>query len=398
MIRRFVVRVAHYPGEGRTLEYAAHWNEYPHGPGTKRVPKSKWFATQADADHFKAEFEKAANAARQAEPVADVTYPPEPLGDNRLRLDSFMVHTWLPARKKKIDPATYKSYESLTRLHITPAIGALKVTDKVLNPVRILAFYDDLAARKIALGSRRAIHSTLRAALSWAVLSNLLTRNPCFQVGRELRQSGESTGTKANPLSAADAARFLAYVDRHEEPWSPLFHFLHDTGVRVGEASALQWANVDLDNATARIESSYSAPAGGDKDTKTHQGRTIDLSTDLVTRLRAWRSAQRVESLRCGRTPRAYVFTNGRGQPQRADGGMRRVFARVLKTLGIAGKGYTLHSLRDTFASTHLSQDWGKLGWVSTQLGHANTATTETHYFAFRSTAATKRYADDIRR
>jgi integrase len=297
-----------------------------------------------------------------------------------------------------LDPATYKSYETITRLHINPAIGSLKVTDKALNPARILAFYDDLAARGVKLGSRRAIHSTLRAALSWAVLSNLLSRNPCFQLGRELRRSGEATAKKANPLTADDAARFLAYVDRHEEPWSPVFHFLHDSGVRVGEAAALKWAAVDLDRATASIESSYSAPAGGDKDTKTHKGRTIDLSTDLVDRLTTWRKAQRVESLKRGRTPRAYVFTNGRGQPQRPDGGMRRVFARVLKTLGIAGKGYTLHSLRDTFASTHLSQDWGKLGWVSTQLGHANTATTETHYFAFRSTASTKRYADDIRK
>jgi integrase len=36
------------------------------------------------------------------------------------------------------------------------------------------------------------------------------------------------------------------------------------------------------------------------------------------------------------------------------------------------------------------------LGWVSKQLGHASTRTTEDHYYAFRPTADTERYADQI--
>ncbi len=73
---------------------------------------------------------------------------------------------------------------------------------------------------------------------------------------------------------------------------------------------------------------------------------------------------------------------------------MRRVFDAMMTTLALPR--HTPHHFRDTFASTHLTQHWGKLGWVSRQLGHESTRTTEEHYYAFQPTADTERYADQI--
>ena len=133
----------------------------------------------------------------------------------------------------------------------------------------------------------------------------------------------------------------------------------------------------------------------GEKAPKTHQTRTIDLTTTVVERLIKWRQTQRVESLRRGRKVPIYVLTNRRGSPRRQDGNMRRAFGRAMAGCNLTG--HTPHDLRDTFASTHLSQDWGKLGWVSRQLGHESAMTTERHYFKFEPTTTSVRYADQIR-
>jgi hypothetical protein len=49
---------------------------------------------------------------------------------------------------------------------------------------------------------------------------------------------------------------------------------------------------------------------------------------------------------------------------------MRRIFQRTIAGCQLAHRGLTPHSLRDTFATRHLNTDWGKLPWVSRQLGH----------------------------
>ena len=86
-----------------------------------------------------------------------------------------------------------------------------------------------------------------------------------------------------------------------------------------------------------------------------------------------------------------YLLTNRRGSPRRQDGNLRRVLNRVLAGAKIT-KHHTIYDLRDTFATTHLLQDWGKITWVSTQLGHASVSTTEKHYYKFKPSAATAGY------
>ncbi len=74
---------------------------------------------------------------------------------------------------------------------------------------------------------------------------------------------------------------------------------------------------------------------------------------------------------------------------------MRRVCNRAMA--GCRLTGHTPHDLRDTFASTHLCQDLGKLGWANRQLGRDSPTTTERHYFKFKHTTTSVGYADQIR-
>ena len=65
-----------------------------------------------------------------------------------------------------------------------------------------------------------------------------------------MRQADEpliENDSKANPFTPAQAAAFLNHAKVHEPRYCPYFLFLHDTGVRLGEAAALTWACVKLD-------------------------------------------------------------------------------------------------------------------------------------------------------
>jgi integrase len=135
---------------------------------------------------------------------------------------------------------------------------------------------------------------------------------------------------------------------------------------------------------------------GCDEDPKTHQRRRIDLTSELVERLYTWRLKQKQDALRRGLSAPAYVFTTKHGAPRRQDGNMRRIFQRTIAGCQLADLGLTPHSLRDTFATRHLNTDWGKLPWVSRQLGHESERTTSEHYFAFQPSTATRHYADQI--
>jgi integrase len=68
-----------------------------------------------------------------------------------------------------------------------------------------------------------------------------------------------------NPFSREERDRFMRRVATHEDEWLEYFQFLFDVGVRVGEAAALKWANVDLDQKVAKIEASYSPSDNRDK-------------------------------------------------------------------------------------------------------------------------------------
>jgi integrase len=58
------------------------------------------------------------------------------------------------------------------------------------------------------------------------------------------------------------------------------------TGMRLGELSALTWADVDLTDATIRLRQSYT---GGELSSpKNHEQRSVDLTAELVELLGAW--------------------------------------------------------------------------------------------------------------
>jgi integrase len=155
-------------------------------------------------------------------------------------------------------------------------------------------------------------------------------------------------------------------------------------GLRIGEASGLSWAAVDLETRTLRVEQQLQALGKGHGLTlaplKTRNSRrTLTLPALAVKALKAHRKSQLAERLRAGaewNNAADLVFTRADGRPV-SPSHVRDVLTALLTAAGLPRIRY--HALRHT-AATLLLLDGAPLFDVSRVLGHANTATTSGIY------------------
>ncbi len=398
--RGTTVTVRYRDDEWRTDKWGVFWYAYAVGHVGRPKARAKFYATEAEAMEV-------ATAVRTA--LLDASAP-EPFADEVVhrQADSLaaIAVSWLADVKDQKDAATHKNYQGVVTHYLAPApshprypgLGNVIVSDKALTPKAIADFLKALGAQGVTLSMRRRVHRALSSFCTYARFEGRLAGagNPCTDLGRRIRRKDESeTPSVPHPFTSAEIATIFDHVAAAEEAWLPYYQFLLDVGVRGGEAAALRWTDLRLDRARATIAQSWCRVAREDKPPKNHEPREVQLTKRVVEQLTAWRAVQREAAFRRGRPVPAYVFTSQRLARALPDGQTRLVFDRVMKACGITG--HTPHDFRDTFATSHLVEDWNrKLAWVSRQLGHKQVSTTINFYFGFVETAKSGGFADEI--
>lgn len=149
-------------------------------------------------------------------------------------------------------------------------------------------------------------------------------------------------------LDSSQAAS-TAYERRHYS----LFLLLARTGMRLGEALALRWDDVDFRGREIRVERTISA--GRIETPKSGHGRSVDMSDQLAKHLLRLHVERKTETLKHGwpEVP-SWLFCNDVGTPL-DESKVRKVFAKTVKAAGLPPH-FSPHSLRHTFASLLLQQ------------------------------------------
>lgn len=78
-------------------------------------------------------------------------------------------------RPKQATPKTYEDYEGLTRAHIVPALGHIKL--KNLTSLQVQQFYGTKLESGLSKRTVEYIHTVLHSALKQAVRWELVPRN-----------------------------------------------------------------------------------------------------------------------------------------------------------------------------------------------------------------------------
>lgn len=391
------MRIEHRPGRPRP--YGVWWNEYRAGHTGRPKQRSEWFATQVDAEAFRAEvLAKLEAGSPTALPAA---VPMHRVAGSV----GALAPGWLADVLLDREGATHASYADTVKNWLAPekgharypGIGTLLVS--ALTTPTISQYLKGLQRSGASKSARQRCHRAISAFCTWARINGHLTGdNPAFGIGKSIAHKDDADAEKdvPHPFTPEQVADIFDVIQSSEEDYLPYFQFLHDQGVRPGEAAALKWTDLHLDERTATIARSYGIKVGKDKKTKTGKVREIELTDAVVELLRAWRQRQRQEAFRRGVKVPDYVFTSMRMARLLQDGNIQLVLRRILDAAKI--EGHRLYDFRHTFATSHLSMGWErKLNWVSAQLGHADPQITRDKYYSWRPTAASSSFANEIR-
>ena len=146
-----------------------------------------------------------------------------------------------------------------------------------------------------------------------------------------------------------------------------LLRILYGCGLRLGEAEALAWEDIDLDSGVITI-----------KTAKNQKQRIIPMSDELTRILKLYRTSSRFDG------HHVFLFTKSNGQ-RRNKGAYWQIFNRILFDIGIknsqntkhGSRGPCIHSLRHTFTINSLLKAeaegrgfWETVPFLSTYLGH----------------------------
>ncbi len=280
-----------------------------------------------------------------------------------------LLTQWL--QTAALRPKTLAGYQDLLDRHVRPTLGALRL--RQLDPSHLASLYAALRQRGLRREPWR-VHRLLHRACAVGVRWGWLASNPAAAVEAPPYQPPRRAA-----WTLAGVRTFLADTQGHR--LGPLWAFLLTTGCRLGEALALRWSDVNLDQGTVHLQrtGTYLGGRWVEGPPKTRAGeRVVHLPPEGVQALRRQRAQQAQWRLRAGATWQAgdYVFTTSQGRPVRGNVAARELREACIR-LGLVPQ--TPHGLRHAHASLLLAQGVA-LPAVARRLGHAHPGITAAVY------------------
>ena len=325
------------------------------------------------------------------------------LTNKRLTVAKFL-EDWLEAIKTSIRSKTLLNYSDMCRLHISPAIGKVRLTELSKNHVQTMlnglqrhGTVKKVSSRKKKRGKKdkpatepkpispkmvRHVRACLRSALNYAVEQDLLARNVATK-GIKLPRLEKAD---MRPMSDEQIRMFLDHVKGNR--LEALYNVALTLGMRRGEILGLEWTDIDFTRRTLQVRQALQRVGKDLKASapKTERSRrTLPLTESLAALLRQHKARQREEAFEAGKSwhKTDYVFVSSTGtalEPRN----LYRQFQDLLKSSGITSKKtgrphFAFHDLRHSFASRALRHGVS-LKAISTTLGHSTIGQTADTY------------------
>lgn len=171
--------------------------------------------------------------------------------------------TWLNVYKiPTIKETSIRTYRNIYDNHIRATLGKRQLAQ--IKPTYIQKMYNDLLSEGLSTKYLININSMLYNIMDLAVKNDLIMKNPCLGVIRPKVEKKER-----RVLSLEEQMVLLTYFKKDSyKPLEPLIFTLLGTGMRVGEALALTWNDLDFKNREISINKTLVYIK--DKDSKKH--------------------------------------------------------------------------------------------------------------------------------
>ncbi|MGP1470913.1 MAG: tyrosine-type recombinase/integrase [Schwartzia sp. (in: firmicutes)] len=345
------------------------------GENRKRVERPGGFT--------KAEAEKAWRAAMVEMDHTGQYHPP-----TEMTVDQFFASWFSDCIDHQARMNTARSYHSLYKTHIQPALGDMKLRLITARRLQNLLTYCKAAGR--ARSTVSSVAAVLKLAFSYAVnFCEVLPTNPAEKI--RVPKYNEPP-TRVLTFSREQMTRIKEKFPPGHVFFLPIM-FSYHLGVRIGEALAVRWPDI-LPRSVTICATSVSAPGGAmiQPIPKSKSSfRDLPYGEKFDKLLRAAKIEQAKHKLSYGE-----FYHDNDLVCCRPDGSLLgpddlRYFNRWVRET--FGAGFSFHSLRHTHA-TALLEAGEDLEIVSKRLGHASlniTASTYSHVLEKRQSALVHR-------
>lgn len=294
-------------------------------------------------------------------------------------------------------PATLSGYDVIFRNHVVPYIGMKKINQVTSTDLAII--YKQMSASgrkdvinpggKLSPNTVNKVHIEIGAIFEAAVDEGLIASNPARKSRIVKAPTGSQIRASKGEIEVWDVEHLRMFLDWNKAHYNDdlyeLWCVMAFTGMRRGEAVALKWKDVDLDNQTISIRRAADPVLiRKTKLTKTGKSRSVSIHSGLVEVLLAQRS-KRAAIHAAYTDPDAFVFGLPNGELRSPNDISARwaravtkacLYAKEQKALGELGlPKLTLKGLRHTHA-TMLMKNGTNPKIVQERLGHSNINTT----------------------
>ena len=213
------------------------------------------------------------------EPVLPAAPPPPPVTTSPTLSD--WISQWLEINELLLRPSTFRAY------HDSIAFVSTILGDTPLNqltPLNLSRAYVALQKTNHAPRQLNLSHGYLNQCLDYAVSMGLLSSNPMLNVPKP-----KWTPQRRVYWTPDQTQRFIEVSLVHKAKYSPLFVVLVTTGLRISEAVALTWSDIDLEQQKIKVSRALVWVSGvgySEMPPKTVAGnRTITMMEATVTAL-----------------------------------------------------------------------------------------------------------------
>lgn len=321
--------------------------------------RAKQFPTRRAADDYLVTVRSDLRQGRHVAPGASITV--QAAGD-----------LWIErAERDQLARSTVNQYARHLRLHISPALGAVKLAD--LTAPRVYDFAGDLLAATSRATARKVLVS-LGSMLDEAVRRGLHSHNVARSVTLPRTSAEEAEG---DAIEMPTKAELRAILEKAAGRWRPMIVAAMFTGLRGSELRGLQWGDVDLKAGLLRVRRRADQwNAFGPPKSKAGK-REIPLAPMVVNELKRWRLACPKGELDLvfpapdgGVVSHSCILKDGFG-PLQVAAGVVRLEKGAEGEEPTARAKYGLHALRHAAAALFIEQGFSPKK-VQTIMGHAS--------------------------
>ena len=282
----------------------------------------------------------------------------------KISFQQFIEEIYLPWYKTQVKESTYINRCSTIKKHFS---YFYKMATDEIEPINVQNWQLKLA-KEFSPNYIRIVQGMLSIAFDRAIVLGITKKNPSRMIGNI-----KSKKTKVDFWTLEEFQKVISLLykgDYYEHYLFMSFWLLFMTGMRIGEAAALHWSDIDFETGLLSITKTLYYKTMTDYkfvEPKTQASiRTIYIDADTLNELKAWKKVQQQV------LPNCELVLSYNGTPT-----SKTTLPRALEKLaGLAGvHRIKIHALRHSHASLLISMGENPL-LIKDRLGHEKIQTT----------------------